>query len=1708
MISRLIALLAFKTVRHVFSGSAMDSQQEAGQLAVRMKNLQSDEIRSFLEIWEEQSAASGLAGVKVVIASDSGLDVEPKYLAHPDHSITYYRGNIDGGLLYLQTKIETDEQGLESLFTIQDRNYLDGSLDVSGVFSAEEELITLCWQAVSGNENPMPRKMPELLSFVRKALNSGGVPISVRMYTAFAVKVCNILLPLAEDGIDPAALSRSVGNGFSALGLFPDDQWSGETAEVRRLLINFRFSDLMNASGVDLETEDLNALINKTQFKDPDGNDFQESENEDWRQLCRMFVAARTQDARDQIPFRIYAQIFLKNTIVDPGMLLGERVDEEITQTELEKPSFAGSGRSQEYRDMGLIDALNRREQEAARAFVEKDPAEEAPQDTPPLRDLIKPSTLKILLKLAYPPSKGFQNPFTEIVDVLRTYSTIGGLGGSTLELKLGRDWEKQTHQVGLFTFLYSRTLAEIAEISADDPSGVRLIIDEEILLSRSAPCLQSSEGNEAGDDTVTLEWGGLPISFAIFRDGSNNEREVIYEGGNLVWKPENIEWLAFFWIMTCNDDADDIPANNTLLRLDDGDYARAVADTACRVLPVNSIFDVSQISDELLENGVIRSLTDARSEYFASLSETGFDLSITNDYVTRWEALFQDARVDFLPKGVLDPRLDVTLSLDVVHSHKRSMALMNLSHPLRLRWLAKYFGELQDVCVSALGLGLELNEINDEYFLSSLANLSPHGQPPVIANAERTLLVPVSERGYAETFSAIKKEGAVTNTWRAELDDVSLGVVSKEVETYIHSHPHKLDGLSLLFVLPSGGSIPARMVELIRSRVAGEFPVHCHVFSPKSEWEELVADFQKLETESRISDSTRLNPPLQLFMNEWKSETDAAEVMSGGSFDIAIVPNFFGDKIDVHEQTEPPSQRAGAFHILYDRSDYVDNDADSGTVSIVLKPELPEQVLEDWSTMSVRLLRSEPISAATPENTDYVKLRIRFDEAAPLFSVLHECSHWVITLDHYVGRDQIESLPQKPDVLTVKEGVGQSGLYTLVVSSNAGKEFVIKRLARKLDRIAGSVDGLDTPLLADRVYREIRDVAPGLILKSLGVSRVTEEVLGLMVAKKIVEREVNVLGPHTVSVWISLDENTEWFGGDSGVRADLCRLDFRRENDRLKLGVVVVEGKLRQSYDRHGVDQVNRTVKFLSSVFLPSQNGKPSADARWWRQLILLAAQSASDNAVQSEGEFADGLSDVDVQDFREGDFDVEYIRGVFSICLYESTGDFSRSTEDGVEVFRSRAAEIVNLITSEDARPPLTPTPDPTSDRDLKEKETANQEKVAEISDRPSENVTDVDTTGDVENLSGEARPVSRQGLTEEGLRAMYQTIIDTLAEFQVNIDVPADGRPNYVEGPAFVQFRVKPAKGVNPDAVSKQSKALHMNLGLYKNQELHFFVDRGAVHIDVPKADEDRYYISAKEMWGRWGGMDPDSLRVPVGENQSGDIITIDFSSSNSPHLLIGGTTGSGKSEALNSILYGLINFYPPERVRLVLVDPKQVELAAFEGVPHLQGDIGYFDEDAVRSLADAVEEMQRRYKLFRASSVKSIAEFNSNAATADVLPRIVIVLDEYADLVTEPEVKSAIEGSMKRLAAKARACGIHVIIATQKPSAENLSTTIRSNLPAQLALKCRGRQESIIIMNESGAEALNGKGDAFIKMGDSVERIQCALYSESDEPKTIN
>ena len=286
----------------------------------------------------------------------------------------------------------------------------------------------------------------------------------------------------------------------------------------------------------------------------------------------------------------------------------------------------------------------------------------------------------------------------------------------------------------------------------------------------------------------------------------------------------------------------------------------------------------------------------------------------------------------------------------------------------------------------------------------------------------------------------------------------------------------------------------------------------------------------------------------------------------------------------------------------------------------------------------------------------------------------------------------------------------------------------------------------------------------------------------------------------------------------------------------------------------------------------------------------------------------------------------------------------------------------------------------------------------------------------------------------------------------------------------------------------AVRALSAALHTPCSLIPS-------DRAHIAVQVARAERDMVILrdTVQHMTA-----DRTPTTAALGMDDAGRPVIIDIATM--PHMLIAGATGSGKSVALNTILCSMLYCATPVMTQFVMIDPKQVELSAYAGLPHLAAPIVTSAGEAVKTLASINIAMDRRYKVMARKGTKSGAEAG--------FPRMVVVIDELADLMLVS--KKAVEQSIIRIAQLGRAAGIHLIVATQKPVVSVVTGLIQGNIPCKLALQTASTGDSVRILGHKGAERLLGRGDALLKLPDRVQetRIQCAYTSESDIAAIVN
>jgi S-DNA-T family DNA segregation ATPase FtsK/SpoIIIE len=357
---------------------------------------------------------------------------------------------------------------------------------------------------------------------------------------------------------------------------------------------------------------------------------------------------------------------------------------------------------------------------------------------------------------------------------------------------------------------------------------------------------------------------------------------------------------------------------------------------------------------------------------------------------------------------------------------------------------------------------------------------------------------------------------------------------------------------------------------------------------------------------------------------------------------------------------------------------------------------------------------------------------------------------------------------------------------------------------------------------------------------------------------------------------------------------------------------------------------------------------------------------------------------------------------------------------------------------------------------------------------------------------------KPVpSEKGYTKEALEALSRLVEIKLADFGVEVEVVA-----VHPGPVVTRFEMQPAPGVKASKITALSRDLARSLSVISVLVVEVIPGKTVVGLEIP--NEHRELVSLSEiLMSKEYDKSSSPLTLGLGKDISGKPVVADLG--RMPHLLVAGTTGSGKSVCVNAMLMSLLYKSKPNEVRMILIDPKMLELSVYEGIPHLLAPVVTDMKEAANALRWCVAEMETRYELMAALGVRNIAGYNrkvkeaadagkpledplfdpdhaapgAQPAELKPLPYIVVVVDEFADLFMV--VGKKIEELIARLAQKARASGIHLILATQRPSVDVITGLIKSNIPSRIAFQVSSRVDSRTILDQMGAEQLLGHGD---------------------------
>ncbi len=380
----------------------------------------------------------------------------------------------------------------------------------------------------------------------------------------------------------------------------------------------------------------------------------------------------------------------------------------------------------------------------------------------------------------------------------------------------------------------------------------------------------------------------------------------------------------------------------------------------------------------------------------------------------------------------------------------------------------------------------------------------------------------------------------------------------------------------------------------------------------------------------------------------------------------------------------------------------------------------------------------------------------------------------------------------------------------------------------------------------------------------------------------------------------------------------------------------------------------------------------------------------------------------------------------------------------------------------------------------------------RVASVSDGSSGELVDYRLPG-LDLLKKPAK--GDEGDDEDALQAKAALLENTLSEFGVSAKVVKINR-----GPVITMYELEPAVGTKVTRITSLGDNISLSMKSANIRIIAPLPGKGTIGIEVPN-DKSELVLLGDILGSEVYNEEEAPLKIAMGKDISGDSIVMDLGAM--PHLLIAGATGSGKTVCINSLVSSLLFNNSPEELKFLMVDPKRVELMMFAGIPHLISPIVTSPKKVAAALEWIIGEMERRYDLFAGKGVRNIISYKEKAEKDwENLPYIIIIIDELADLMAVSQQE--IEGSIMRLAQLSRAAGIHMILATQRPSVNVVTGVIKANFPARISFKVASKVDSRTVLDMNGAEKLLGRGDMLLmEPGRSdVIRGQCSLVEDAE------
>lgn len=1112
--------------------------------------------------------------------------------------------------------------------------------------------------------------------------------------------------------------------------------------------------------------------------------------------------------------------------------------------------------------------------------------------------------------------------------------------------------------------------------------------------------------------------------------------------------------------------------------------------------------------------------LEEAWATFVKSARERGLLAADLDGLLSAYEALLFTA-ADHLQQGqeILHGARWLVQAWMVGPAAFDEWAVMPLLHPLKLQWYrarARRFADFLYACLSSESAPVvDIRRFRQELTVT----YSSAGYPALIAlpgkDRRPVYFLPVHEiQGY-ELFQREDQAGLaygldpelVSEDESEGAAEVAATELARVIQDYLETYPFARDGLELYILDCRNGALPGLLVERLgklarRRKWNLRLTVVVHSTDRGAPLYRRVTEWLKAQEELNARPEDDYFPPISLRVLECPYDDFFQQTRSA---DLVILPDVLAEKGQKVESEigavfpVPEAQDEGLFH----RPQQAPFERGELYRRLLLTPEPQPRLLQQFYHLQWMAREQKPLPAG---QTPRFFQRVSLLDWEQLLTELHRRFNWVVCYDTAVDRFLLEAtLPEAIEVIRYSLGLGIKRRHNLTVSSSyRAKDIVVSRLAANLESLMPNTPDAFRREVAQRLVAEAKQVSGDIVLRAAGPGAYLNELIGMVIAKRETERRYLEHHPGALTAWIYLDDFAHWFDGRI---PDLLFVAIPPEADgELPLHIELLETKCvgAANFDVEAADaqkQVARGINRLAQAWAP---GARHLDAPYWYDQLYRAVVG---NLALEHDQIR--LWEAFQRRLPQGDFTLEMSGHAWVFCHDSSlnippSGDEGDATEvapDARDVphryhyfGRTGLRRLLRSLVEEEWKlqaPPETwstvhdAPPSPS---------------VPQVPPAPPPTVP---VTAGISVLPAPPAPEAEETPSPQPLAEWREQQARNLARALRDYGIQVYPiRPEDADvGPGVVRFKVRLRPGEKLSRLQAIAADLQRELALKAPPLIDNVRGTNFVGIDLPRPQPE-----ILPLLPALAELPPAQVgRLPflVGKTPDGKTVTADLA--DLPHLLVAGSTGSGKTIFLYGLLVSLLHNHGPEALSVLLIDPKQTDFVYFEGLPHLLGGQVVIEPRAAIAWLDQLttETLSERSQHLRAARCRDIHDYNARHPGAPLAP-IVVVIDEYADLiqVLDRSERQEFEQRLVRLAQRARNVGIHLVIATQRPSADVVTSNLKANLPARIAFRLPSHHDSMTILDQAGAENLLGKGDMLFRSGEGIERLQGFYISPTE------